>query len=117
METAVPSNAVFTDTDTGQRAISSSPTDGATTTSISSDWAFDNVKTAVPSGAVFTDTNTQLSAGDVQGIANKAYIDGLDVDAGTVNGKSVAVDVPSTAVFTDTNTQLTSQQVKDIANQ
>jgi len=41
---------------TSQRAISSTPTDGATTTSISSDWAFDNVKTAVPTNAVFTDT-------------------------------------------------------------
>mgnify|MGYP003637418541 FL=1 len=41
---------------TSQRAISSTPTDGATTTSISSDWAFDNVKTAVPASAVFTDT-------------------------------------------------------------
>ena len=38
------------------RAISSTPTNGATTTSISSDWAFDNVKTAVPANAVFTDT-------------------------------------------------------------
>ena len=36
--------------------ISSTPTDGATTTAISSDWAFDNVKTAVPANAVFTDT-------------------------------------------------------------
>jgi hypothetical protein len=41
---------------TAQRAISSTPTDGATTTAISSDWAFDNVKTAVPANAVFTDT-------------------------------------------------------------
>ena len=41
---------------TSQRAISSTPSDGATTTAISSDWAFDNVKTAVPTGAVFTDT-------------------------------------------------------------
>lgn len=41
---------------TSQRAISSTPTDGATTTAISSGWAFDNVKTAVPANAVFTDT-------------------------------------------------------------
>ena len=41
---------------TSQRAISSTPTNGATTTAISSDWAFDNVKTAVPANAVFTDT-------------------------------------------------------------
>lgn len=48
------------DTNT-QRAISSTPTDGATTTSISSDWAFDNVKTAVPVNAVFSDTTYDLS--------------------------------------------------------
>ena len=41
-----------------QRAIHDTPVDGATTTSISSNWAFDNVKTAVPTGAVFTDTDT-----------------------------------------------------------
>ena len=45
--------------DNTQRAISSTPTDGATTTSISSDWAFDNVKTAVPANALFTDNNTE----------------------------------------------------------
>ncbi|MDB4128709.1 tail fiber domain-containing protein [bacterium] len=55
--TNVPAGAVFTDTNT-QRAIHDTPVNGATTTSISSNWAFDNVKTAVPSGAVFTDTNT-----------------------------------------------------------
>jgi len=41
---------------TSQRAISSTPTDGATTTAISSDYIFDNLKTAVPTSAVFTDT-------------------------------------------------------------
>jgi hypothetical protein len=40
------------------RGIHDTPVDGATTTSISSNWAFDNVKTPVPAGAVFTDTNT-----------------------------------------------------------
>jgi hypothetical protein len=55
--TNVPAGAVFTDTNT-QRAIHDTPVNGATTTSISSNWAFDNVKTAVPAGAVFTDTNT-----------------------------------------------------------
>ena len=49
---------------TSQRAISSTPTDGATTTAISSDWAFDNVKTAVPANALFTDANTTYSAGN-----------------------------------------------------
>lgn len=53
--TNVPSGAVFTDTNTW-RPIHDTPVNGATTTSISSNWAFDNVKTAVPTGAVFTDT-------------------------------------------------------------
>ena len=44
-----------------QRPIHDTPVDGATTTSISSNWAFDNVKTAVPANAVFTDTGTNLS--------------------------------------------------------
>jgi hypothetical protein len=39
--------------------VSSTPTDGATTTAISSGWAFDNVKTAVPENALFTDNNTE----------------------------------------------------------
>jgi len=46
------------------RPIHDTPVNGATTTSISSNWAFDNVKTAVPSGAVFTDTNTTYTAGN-----------------------------------------------------
>ena len=61
-------NVPWTDTNTNtQRAIHDTPVNGATTTSISSNWAFDNVKTAVPSGAVFTDTNTQLSTAQVRG--------------------------------------------------
>lgn len=48
-----------TNTDTNTwRGIHDSPVNGATTTSISSNWAYDNVKTAVPSNALFTDTNT-----------------------------------------------------------
>jgi hypothetical protein len=63
------STITITSTDTNtQRAIHDTPVDGATTTSISSNWAFDNVKTAVPSGAVFTDNNTQLSNEQVQDI-------------------------------------------------
>jgi hypothetical protein len=50
--------------DNTQRAIHDTPVNGATTTSISSNWAFDNVKTAVPAGAVFTDNNTTYSVGD-----------------------------------------------------
>jgi hypothetical protein len=50
---------VDTNTDTNTfRPIHDTPVNGATTTSISSNWAFDNVKTAVPANAVFTDTNT-----------------------------------------------------------
>ena len=40
------------------RPIHDTPVDGSTTTSISSNWAFDNVKTAVPANAVFTDNDT-----------------------------------------------------------
>ena len=60
----MPAGAVFTDNNT-QRAIHDAPVDGATTTSISSNWAFDNVKTPVPAGAVFTDnqrTNAEIQA-------------------------------------------------------
>jgi len=57
-----------TDTDTNTwRPIHDSPVDGATTTSISSNWAFDNVKKAVPSNAVFTDTNTWRGISDSPG--------------------------------------------------
>ena len=48
------------DTNT-QRAVHDTPVDAATTTSISSNWAFDNVKTAVPANALFTDTTYNLS--------------------------------------------------------
>ena len=48
---------------TSQRAISSTPADNASTTAISSEWAFDNVKTAVPTSAVFTDTVNTLAIG------------------------------------------------------
>ena len=48
----------YSTTDTGYRPIHDTPVNGATTTSISSNWAFDNVKTAVPAGALFTDNNT-----------------------------------------------------------
>jgi hypothetical protein len=60
----IPLPGVMTDTDTNTwRPIHDTPVNGATTTSISSNWAFDNVKTPVPSGAVFTDNNTTYSAG------------------------------------------------------
>ena len=47
----------YNDTNTW-RGIHDTPVDGETAVSISSNWAFDNVKTAVPAGALFTDTNT-----------------------------------------------------------
>ena len=87
-----------------QRAISSTPTDGATTTSISSDWAFDNVKTAVPASAVFTDTvNTFDGAyGSLSGTptipSGNAIID-WTADQGTTNIHS--------GNYTDTNTTYT----------
>ena len=122
------------DTNT-HRAISSTPVNGATTTSISSDWAFDNVKTAVPSGAVFTDNNdnTQLTQAQVGTYATsegfiKTYTD-TNTQRGIhdtpVNGATaisissnwafdnVKTAVPSGALFTDNNdnTQLTSAQI------
>ena len=52
------------DTDTNTwRGIDDTPVDGNTTVSISSNWAFDNVKTAVPAGAVFTDTTYTVGDG------------------------------------------------------
>jgi hypothetical protein len=55
--TSATETVVNTDTNTW-RAIHDTPANGATTTSISSNWAFDNVKKAVPANAVFTDTDT-----------------------------------------------------------
>ena len=80
---------------TSQRAISSTPSDGATTTAISSDWAFDNVKTAVPTNAVFTDTVNTLAIGNgsgdamagntsipsISGLASTTYVDNAESDA------------------------------------
>ena len=56
------------------RPISSSPTNGATTTSISSDWAFDNVKKAVPADAKFTDTTYDVGDG---GLTQNNFTDTL----------------------------------------
>ena len=103
-----------TDTDTW-RPISSTPTNGATTTSISSDWAFDNVKTAVPAGAVFTDTdtNTTYSISAVDSGANAiirltAGGSGSGNDDVTLGAGSNITLTPSgdtiTIAATDTNT-------------
>lgn len=80
------------------RGIHDTPIDGATTTSISSNWAFDNVKTAVPSGAKFTDTNTQLSDAQVRS----------KFSAGSNVSISSSGVISSTDTNTDTNNYLSS---------
>jgi len=79
------------------RGISSTPANGATTTSISSDWAFDNVKTAVPANAVFTDTNTHRAISSTP--TNGATTTSISSDWAFDNVKTA---VPANAVFTDT---------------
>ena len=101
---------VITSTDTNtQRAIHDTPVNGATTTSISSNWAFDNVKKAVPSNALFTDNNTQRGIHDTP-------VDGATTTSISSNWAfdNVKKAVPSNALFTDTdnNTQLTTAQVR-----
>jgi hypothetical protein len=108
------STITITSTDTNtQRAIHDTPVDGATTTSISSNWAFDNVKTPVPSGAVFTDTDT-----NTQRAIHDTPVDGATTTSISSNWAfdNVKTPVPSGAVFTDTNTntQLSNEQVQDI---
>ncbi len=90
-----------TDTNT-HRDIDDTPVNGATTTSISSNWAFDNVKTAVPSGAVFTDTNTHRAISSTP--TNGATTTSISSDWAFDNVKTA---VPSGAVFTDTDTNTT----------
>ena len=62
------------------------------------------------------DTNTQLSEAEVQGFIDAPYINGLEIDADTVNGLTVETAVPLNALFTDTdtdtNTQLTETEVQ-----
>ena len=106
----------YTDTNTF-RAISSTPTNGATTTSISSDWAFDNVKTAVPSGAVFTDTNTTYSTAtsSTLGLVKIGFTEsGKNYPVELSSGK-MFVNVPWTDTDTDTNTQRTDEEIRDLA--
>ena len=81
------------------RAITDTPTDGATTTSISSNWAFDNVKTAVPANALFTDTNTFRAISSTP--TNGATTTSISSDWAFDNVKTA---VPENALFTDTNT-------------
>ena len=72
------------------RPVDDTPVDGRTTHSISSNWAFDNVKTAVPANAKFTDTNTQLTDAQVRS----------KFSAGT----NVAISSTGVISATDTNT-------------
>ena len=66
---------VDTNTDTNTfRPIHDTPVNGATTTSISSNWAFDNVKTAVPANAVFTDTNTDTNTWHSNTNSREGYV-------------------------------------------
>ena len=81
-------NVPWTDNNT-QRAIHDTPVDGATTTSISSNWAFDNVKKAVPSNALFTDTNTQRS--------DQSIVDTIEKNVNPVVSATVSND---TTTFT-----------------
>ena len=80
------------------RPVDDTPVDGRTTHSISSNWAFDNVKTAVPANAKFTDTNTQLTDAQVRS----------KFSAGT----NVSISAAGVISATDTNTQLTDAQVR-----
>lgn len=77
------------------RPISSSPTNGATTTSISSDWAFDNVKAAVPADAVFTDTTYSVGDGGLtqNNFTNtlKTKLDSIASSADNYNGWDIVV--------------------------
>lgn len=94
----VPSNAVFTDTNTF-RGIHDTPVDGAATTSISSNWAFDNVKTAVPPNAVFTDTNTNTTYDAGTGITLNGTTfsaNGSAINAGQVDGFSISTAATGT---------------------
>ena len=84
------------------RGIHDSPVNGATTTSISSNWAFDNVKTAVPANAVFTDTdtNTQRSDEEIRDVAAAQWVNGT-------NTTVVKDDTNNTIKINSTNTNTT----------
>ena len=99
----IAANGTISAIDT-QRAIHSSPSENANTTSISSGWAFANVKTAVPLNAVFTDNNTEYSTADSDtlGLVKIGYSE---------NGQNYPVELSSGKMFvnvpwnSDTNTQ------------
>ena len=118
-------NVPWVDTNTNtQRAIHDTPVNGATTTSISSNWAFDNVKTSVPSNAVFTDTNTtygiatSTTAGLVKLFSNTDNPTAANAVTSTANrtygvqlnsSNQMVVNVPWQDTNTDTNTNTQNQ--------
>ena len=104
----------YVDTNTF-RAIDDTPVNGATTTSISSNWAFDNVKTAVPTGALFTDTNTNTQRSDEE-IRDTigAIISGSGATTVTVDDAANTIVVSSTDTNTDTNTQRSDEDIRDV---
>ena len=76
------------------RGIHDTPVDGATAVSISSNWAFDNVKTAVPANAVFTDTKDWASiTGKPSTFAPSAHTHAIDA----VEGLQDALDAKQPA--------------------
>ena len=70
---------------TSSLSVHDTPVNGATTTAISSNWAFDNVKTAVPAEAVFTDSDTvtgiRVSSGSYL-TGNFDFVPGRGIDLG-----------------------------------
>ena len=91
------------------RPIHDTPVNGATTTSISSNWAFDNVKTAVPANAVFTDTQRAIHDTPVNGATTTSISSNWAFD-------NVKTAVPANAVFTDTNTTYSAGGGLDLAS-
>jgi len=85
-------NVPWANTQIAQRAIHDTPVDGATTTSISSNWAFDNVKTSVPAGALFTDNNTEYTTATASAL-------GLVKIGYSENGKNYPVELSSGKMF------------------
>ena len=104
-----------------QITVSSTPTNGATSTAISSDWAFDNVKKAVPANAVFTDTtytNATTSVAGLMSSTDKTKLNGVATNAnnyslpiatasvlgGVKQGTNISIDANGVISSTDTNT-------------
>jgi hypothetical protein len=103
---SIAADGTISSTDTNTfRAITSTPTNGATTTSISADWAFDNVKTAVPANALFTDTNTVTSVG-ISGNETSGTV--TIAGAGTVTATQVGSTITLTGSASATDVDVTN---------